>query len=165
MNTYQIHLALTHLPVVLSLAGMVALSISFIKNNIALRRTALYMLVIAGVAALPVFFSGEGAEVIVEDLPGVSESLIEKHESVATIGLFTILATAVLAIFSLLKFVSPVAAKTMAALVLVISAASTGLMAQTAHLGGQIRHTEIRNGATVQVDAKNPGNDQTENDD
>lgn len=165
MNASQIHLALTHLPVVLSLAGMVALAISFIKTNIALRRTALYILLIAGVAALPVFFTGEGAEEVVEHMPGVSDSLIERHEEVAKLGLITILAAAVLALISLLRFLSATLAKRMAAAVLLISLVSTGLMAQTAHLGGQIRHTEIRQADVQQQQDTNKAAEKEQDDD
>jgi len=72
MNATQVHLAMTHLPVILSLVGMLALLISFFKTNLSLRKTALYILLIAGLTALPVFFTGEGAEETVENLPGVS---------------------------------------------------------------------------------------------
>ena len=43
---------------------------------------------------------------------------------------------------------------TLAAAICFAALASTALMAQTAHLGGQIRHTEIRSGA---LNANNPG--------
>ncbi len=152
MNATQVHLAMTHLPVILSLVGMLALLISFIKPNISLRRTALYILLIAGITALPVFFTGEGAEEVVENLPGVSESLIEDHESIAKYGLFAILATAVLALIALPNFIAEKFKKGIVVAVLIVSFVSTGLMIQTAHLGGQIRHSEIRTGMTQQGD-------------
>ena len=53
--------------------------------------------------------------------------------------------------------------------VLVLAIASGGIMAQTAHLGGQIRHTEIRGGVALQNSdepgAVNEGNQQEEKDD
>lgn len=152
MNATQVHLAMTHLPVILSLVGMLALLISFIKPNISLRRTALYILLIAGITALPVFFTGEGAEETVENLPGVSESLIEDHESIAKYGLFAILAAAVLALIALPNFIAEKFKKGIVVAVLIVSFVSTGLMIQTAHLGGQIRHSEIRTGMTQQGD-------------
>ncbi len=152
MNATQVHLAMTHLPVILSLVGMLALLISFIKPNISLRRTALYILLIAGITALPVFFTGEGAEEVVENLPGVSESLIEDHESIAKYGLFAILAAAVLALIALPNFIAEKFKKGIVVAVLIVSFVSTGLMIQTAHLGGQIRHSEIRTGMTQQGD-------------
>jgi hypothetical protein len=52
--------------------------------------------------------------------------------------------------------------------VLLLAIASGGLMAQTAHLGGQIRHTEIRNGIAqqnVNEAGGTNGNEQHEKDD
>ena len=42
---------------------------------------------------------------------------------------------------------------------LVIAIISGGLMAQTAHLGGQVRHTEIRNGLALQNSESGSGNE------
>lgn len=153
MNAIQVHLAMTHLPVILSLTGTIILIISFLfKINISLQKTALYILLIAGITALPVYFSGEGAEEAVEHLPGVSESLIEEHESIAKYGLFAILAAAVLALIALPGFRADKYKKGIVVAVLLVSIVSTGLMIQTAHLGGQIRHSEIRTGITQQGD-------------
>lgn len=147
MNTSQIHLALTHLPVVLSLVGMIMLVVSLLRKNPVLTRTSFYLLFFAGLAALPVFFSGEGAEEAVENFPGVSESLIEKHEDVAKIALFAIVATALVALAGLLRFSIGALARPVRILVLLLAVFSSVMLAQTAHLGGQIRHTEIRSGA------------------
>lgn len=165
MNASQIHLALTHLPVILSLVGMIALAISFKKNNLPVRNTALYILLFAGIAALPVFFTGEGAEEIVEDFPGVSESLIAKHEAYASIALTAILTAAVLALAGLVKFLPARFAKSIAVAVLIVSLISSGLLAQTAHLGGQIRHTEIRSGSMQQGENGVAGNNSEKDDD
>ena len=153
MNASQIHLALTHLPVILSLTGLVALAISFIKTNLSLRRTALYILLIAGVSALPVYFSGEGAEEAVEHLPGVSEAVIEAHEEIAKISMIAIIVASLFALLALLRVYSEAIAKKMAIGVLILSAVAGGLLVQTAHLGGQIRHSEIRQASIHQQDA------------
>ena len=80
MNSVQIHLALTHVPVILSLTGLVMLLLSlYLKNTILIRVSYIFILV-AGLMVLPVYFTGEGAEESVEKLPGVSEAVIEKHE-------------------------------------------------------------------------------------
>ena len=41
---------------------------------------------------------------------------------------------------------------------LVLSFASFGTMAQTAHLGGLIRHSELQNGSVSENDKNNEGN-------
>lgn len=145
MNASQIHLALTHLPVVLSITGSIMLIISLIKTNSVAVRVSLYVLIAAGIFSLPVFFTGEGAEEMVEDLPGVSERLIARHEEIAKYGFAFILATALSALVAVLK-VRFLTVRSIRILTLVLSLTSAAAMAQTAHLGGQIRHSEIRSG-------------------
>jgi uncharacterized membrane protein len=158
MNSVQLHLALTHVPVILSLVGVVMLIVALlIKNNI-LIRASYVVLVVAGVAAIPVFLTGEGAEEAVENLPGVSESIIEEHEEVAK---FAMIAISVAGFFALAAIVLQRwlnTARIARIFVLLISLVSAGLMIQTAHLGGQIRHSEIRNSASLQQGGENENN-------
>ena len=72
--------------------------------------------------------------------------------SIATAGI-----SALIALFSFRWFL---VARAFKVLVLLLAITSGGLMAQTAHLGGQIRHTEIRNGIAAQS-----GNEEREKND
>lgn len=151
MNSAQIHLALTHVPVILSLAGLVMLVIAVIKKNASLIRTAYSFLAIAALVAIPVYLTGENAEEVVERMPGVSEAIIERHEQVALWGLVFIIATGLMALIGLLVSRTLVAS-TIKVVVLFLALASGGLMVQTAHLGGQIRHSEIRSNTVAQTE-------------
>jgi hypothetical protein len=115
-----------------------------------LTKTSFIIILIAGVAALPVFLTGEGTEETVEHLPGVSEGLIERHEEMARLAMISIAAAGLLAFAALFSFRWVLAGRFLKVVVLLLAITSGGLMAQTAHLGGQIRHTEIRNGVAVQ---------------
>ena len=148
MNSVQMHLALTHVPVILSIVGLLMLIVAFLIKNRTLTKTSYVLLLLAGVAAIPVFFTGEGTEEAVEKLPGVAEALIEKHEDVARLAMISIAAGALLALAALFAFRWQAASRILKMVILMLALASGGLMAQTAHLGGQIRHTEIRNGYT-----------------
>ena len=44
-------------------------------------------------------------------------------------------------------------------LCVILSFASFGIMAQTAHLGGQIRHSELTNGTTISPENDNSNNE------
>ena len=149
MNSVQMHLAFTHVPVILSLVGLGMLIVSFLTKNSILTKTSYYIIVISGLAALPVFFTGESTEEAVEHLPGVSETIIERHEEVAKMAMVSIVAGGLLALAALISFRWFLAARLLKVGVLVLTFISGGLMIQTAHLGGQIRHTEIRNGMTA----------------
>ena len=150
MNSVQMHLALTHVPVILSLAGLIMLMVAFLIKNNTLTRTSYILLLIAGVAAIPVFFTGEGTEEAIEKLPGVSEAVIERHEEMAKLAMVSISAAGLLALLALFSFRWQAASHVFKMVVFLFAITSAGLMAQTAHLGGQIRHTEIRNGVVLQ---------------
>lgn len=150
MNATQLHLALTHVPVVLSIIGLVILIISFFKKSNTLTKTALWILLAAGVFTLPVYFTGEGTEEAVEGLPGVSEVVIEQHEDFAKATLVLVSASGLLAGVGLLAYAFGRFVTVVKVLSLLLAFVSAGAMARTAHLGGQIRHTEIRTGALAQ---------------
>lgn len=149
MNSSQIHLALTHVPVILSLIGLTILIIALIRKNDTLTKTSFFIFLAAGLFTLPVYFTGEGAEEVVENLPGVSEGTIGKHEQFASISLTIILICAAMSLAALFLYKSLSIAKIMKHVVLLFAFASAATMAQTAHLGGQIRHTEIQSALTA----------------
>jgi uncharacterized membrane protein len=148
MNASQIHLALTHVPVILSVIGLVILIIALIRKNDTLTKTSFYIFLAAGLFALPVYFTGEGAEEVIEEFPGVSESVIGKHKQFASISLTIILICGVISLAALFLYKYLQAARIIKYAVLIFAFGSAITMAQTAHLGGQIRHTEIASALT-----------------
>jgi uncharacterized membrane protein len=168
MKSVQMHLALTHVPVILSFVGLIMLIVAFFIKNTILTKTSYILILIAGIAAMPVFFSGEGPEEAIENLPGISEAVIERHEEAAKLAMISIAAAGLLAFAGLFTFKWQIAARVFKTVVLILAITSGGLMVQTAHLGGQIRHTEIRNGAAFQNaneaggENESDGNDQQE---
>ena len=159
MNNVQIHLALTHVPVILSLVGLVMLIAALILTNPTLTKTSYIVIMVAGIAALPVYFSGESTEETVEHLPGVSEAIIESHEEIAFLAMFSITAAGTLALAALFSFKWLLVSRILGIAVLLLALTAGGLMVQTAHLGGQIRHTEIRDGMALQDAIDEKGND------
>jgi uncharacterized membrane protein len=155
MNSAQMHLALTHVPVLLSIAGLIILAVALLLKNTTLTKTSYSVILVAGIGAVAVYLTGEGAEEAVEHLPGVSEAIISKHEEVAQWALISVIATGVMALIGFFSFKWYAISRTSKILVLLLSMASGGLMAQTAHLGGQIRHTEMRNSTTAQNTVEN----------
>lgn len=144
MNSAQIHLMLNHIPVLLSIIGGMILLFGLIRKNTTGINIALYLLIISALFTLPVYFTGEGTEESVENLPGVSKSLIEQHEDMALIAFVLIGATGVIALISFLLKKKAVMSARMSIVALILAFISFGAFAQTAHLGGQIRHSEIR---------------------
>lgn len=153
MSAAQMHLLLNHVPVFCTLLGIPMLLYGWLKKQPQIVYVALALFGVGALSAVPVYFSGEGAEDMVERLPGVLESLIERHEDLAKIAMLAVEAlglTALVSAFVLYK--KPEATRMVMPVLLLLSLGTTGIMAQTAHVGGQIRHSEIRG----QAEAGNP---------
>ena len=158
MNSAQIHLALNHMPLLLSLLGGILLIIGMIKKNASFKSLSLYLLVAAALFTAPVYLTGEGTEEMVEHLTGVNESAIEKHEDMAKITMVIIAITGAISLIGLFLQKNIRFSKLILGITLVLSFASFGTMAQTAHLGGLIRHSELQNGSVSEKDMNNEGN-------
>ena len=158
MNAAQIHLALNHAPLFFSVIGGLLLLYGFIRKNDSLKTVSLYFMIAAALLTVPVYLTGEGTEEKVEGLAGVSESMIHEHEEMAETGLVIIIITGFAAIVSLLIKSRRSLLKASLVLCVILSFVSFGVMAQTAHLGGQIRHSEISGTSAIAGDNENAGN-------
>ncbi len=145
MNQAHLHLIFNHLPIIGTLIGLLTLLAGFILKSSPVKRTALGIFIFAALTAIPSMLTGEGAEEVVENLQGVSENFIEKHEELAAVFIWVVSA---LGILSLITFVMDLAAKSarqiLYFLTLVLAFATMILGQQVGTSGGEIRHTEIR---------------------
>lgn len=145
MNGAHLHLLINHIPVLGTFFGLALLAFAVWKRSDELRKAALGTFVIAALAAAATYFTGEPAEDVVKGLPGVSGALMHRHEDAAGIALGGSIALGVLALGGLIWYRWGRQTRTwFSTLALVAAIIVTGLMAWTANLGGQIRHTEIR---------------------
>jgi uncharacterized membrane protein len=146
----DLHLILNHFPVVTAVLGLPLFLVAILRRSGSLRAAALGVFVAAGALALPAYFTGEPAEEKVGHLPGVSEDDIGRHEEAAEVAAVVVglqgLA-ALVALFLLRR--RPGLPAPLTAVLLVLSVAGAVLMARTANLGGLIRHSEIRSGASA----------------
>jgi hypothetical protein len=136
--------------------GFLLLAYAVLRKNLDLQKVSLFLLVITGLVAVAVYLTGEPAEETVEHLAGVSEAIIEKHEEAALVALIGATVLGAVSLGGLLAFRrSKAVAKTLVTVALFGSLIASGLMAWTANLGGQIRHSEIRAAAaTLNEDTK-----------
>ncbi len=150
MNPTHLHLLLNHVPVLGTAFGLGLLLFGLWRKSDEIKKAALGVFVIVAVMAVPVYLTGEPAEDGVKSLPGVSEPLIEQHEQAASVAFTGVLVLGVAALGGLIilrrgKSVPAWCGLLMLAAALIVS----GLMAWTANMGGQIRHTEIRAGGST----------------
>lgn len=149
MNSAQIHLALNHVPLFFSVVGGLFLVYALIKKSDALVSISCYMLIAGAIFTIPVFLTGHGTEEMVEEISGVSKGLIEEHEEMAQVSLWIISITGAVALAALFLRKSKTLSKAMILGAIILSFVSFGVMAQTAHLGGQIRHSELAQGPVL----------------
>ncbi|MBF9236582.1 hypothetical protein I2I05_04155 [Hymenobacter sp. BT683] len=147
MNQAHLHLLVNHVPILGSLFALVLLGAGLLQKNTTMIRAGLVAVLAAGVLCLPAQLTGEGAAEVVQTLPRVSRALIQDHETAAEQGFWVLEGAATLALLALLllKNNSP-RARLVAALALVATGLSFGLLARAGSLGGRIVHTEIREG-------------------
>lgn len=150
MNAVHIHLAINHIPVLGAGLGAVLLLWDLLFKRDELRKFTLVLMVFVAIVSVPAYFSGGEAEEIAEHLPQASEALIEEHEESAdwSLGLVELSGVLALATLILIRRSSPAVKWALTAL-LVSTLLSAAAMARTAYLGGQIIHTEIRDGAQL----------------
>ncbi|MGV3526958.1 MAG: hypothetical protein ACO1RX_22265 [Candidatus Sericytochromatia bacterium] len=141
----QWHLLMNHLPVFGALGGTLLLCWGLLRKQQEVMQVGLGVLCIAALLALPAYFSGENAEKAVEHLVGVSESLIENHEELARVATILMELVGLSALLSLWKGLQKWR-NGMVVGTLVLALLTSGTLIWTAHLGGLIRHSELRAG-------------------
>jgi hypothetical protein len=151
MNSAYLHLVLNHIPVIATGFGILILAYGSIRKSDDIKKVALGLLVLSAVVAIPVYLTGEPAEEIVENLAGVSESMIDQHEDAALYSLIFMEITGVLGLLNLFFFKRAFAAKFLVVTSL-SSIIAAGSILWTASLGGQVRHSEIRPDAAQTTD-------------
>jgi hypothetical protein len=144
MNAAHIHLLFNHLPVFACAAAAMLLAYALIKDSEPYRKLSYVLLVIAGLSAPAVSFSGQRAEERVEGIPGVYRSDLHEHEEAGEAATAAMLALGALAIGNLALYAFPNTGRIrgrIALLILVGSLSAFAWSAWTANLGGKIRHT------------------------
>ena len=149
MDAVHIHLLLNHVPVLATIFAVPLFAYALLRKSDELKRMSLLILVFSALVAIPVYLTGEPAEETVEKLAGVSEAMIEQHEDSAKLSMILLMITGGLSLVGLFLMWSKRAfvAGWFVLLSLVLSALTAVMMARTANLGGQIRHSEIRSGS------------------
>ena len=145
MNAPHIHIALTHIPVIGIMFSGILLLIAFLTMDKKWQRVSYWFIFFIAISTIPVFLSGEPTEEIIEKLAGVSESVIEEHETIALISFIAMEALGLLSIIGLIIYRnSPMFPGSFQAGILIFTFIVMILFTYTAYLGGHIRHSEIR---------------------
>ncbi|MBK8876160.1 MAG: hypothetical protein IPN13_20680 [Bacteroidetes bacterium] len=165
MDFTHLHLILNHFPIIGTIIAVFILIYGIYKSYLPIQKVSLALIVVLAIIAIPVFLTGEPAEEAVENLPGVSELVIEAHEEAAEASIWVMEFTGILALIAFLLIAGKKQfATTSVYLVVLAGLLSFVMMARTGYLGGQIRHTEL-NGSVVQTSAESVSGSDKEEDD
>ncbi|MFN7019541.1 MAG: hypothetical protein ACK4RG_09790 [Fimbriimonadales bacterium] len=150
MNGAQMHLMLNHLPVMGALFSLLLLAWAVLRRSPELLKIALIAVLLAGLSSVPAYLTGEPAEEVIEHMPGVDEAFIKEHESMGKFALVSGIGLAIAATIALaVGLTKPNYLLASAIVVGLLNAFVFGVMGYTAHLGGMIRHPEIRGGTAL----------------
>lgn len=147
LDVVHVHLFINHVPFLGITAGLIILVVALLKNSEEMKKLSLGFLVVSSLFLIPTYFSGENTEERVADLPGVSESIIEKHDDAAKSSM--VLGGLLGALALLAVFLKDKKQKATLTGILIVGLLAEASIANTAKLGGQIRHTEVRDGAST----------------
>ena len=169
MNQAHLHMVVNHFPIIGIIIGMIVLGVGIATKSAISKRIGSFILIGSAIFSFPSFETGEGAEEIVENLPGVSENLIEIHEEIAEQFMGFVWAIILIGVLSLLsewkmkKFTNWLYIS-----LFVISVFATYFAKLVGTSGGEIRHTEIRKGNDSNTNASQEnkeGEDKNEEED
>ncbi len=150
MNAAHLHLMVNHMPLFAVFFGGLLLAAGMLLKQKALVSAGLVLALIAAVGAFVAVETGEGAEEIVEEIPGVVRQNIHDHQEAGEAAMWT---TVVLGLFAAAALAVParMAGAKRAATIgsLVLALVAFAMVARAANLGGYIRHPEITSGSAV----------------
>ena len=160
MNAAYAHLLFNHISIFTVAFGVLALCWAMFRGVNDMLWLAIGLFVVSGIFVWVASQTGEGAEELVEHLPGVFEGMIKLHEEAAELAniAVSILAGAALGLI-VVKHFAVKWLKPAQAIVLVLALVCSGFLARAAMLGGKIRHTEIRD-TTGSTSAQDQGKEQ-----
>ena len=145
MNAAHIHLMVVHLPVVLCPLVLVLLAWGQLRHNDVYLRQGYTILILCAAAGVVAFYSGPSAFELLQEKLVTERDLVEDHAAIARAAFIVTLVGGVLALQALLQFAQEEPpARWLRTTILMTTLLACYLMAWSAHLGGQIRHPEVR---------------------
>jgi MYXO-CTERM domain-containing protein len=144
----HLHLLVNHAPIFGSLFALGLLVVSYFTATDVLRRTAFVVLIATAIAGVAADLSGDPAKDAIRGFPGVRRDVIRDHEDMGDKSYFIGGVVGLLALGALVRWRRKPVPGSATLVMLLATAVLSGAMVYTGLLGGRVRHTEVRPGAT-----------------
>lgn len=163
MNDAHLHLLVNHFPIITPILGVLLLLLGFVFKAELIKRSAYFIFIVGAIMTVPAFSSGEGAEEVIEHMGG-SHDLIHEHEEVAETFAMLSYVLGALALMALIASWRKMKFSMFAGVAVLLMAGAVIYMGKlTGTSGGEITHTEIRQGGNATTnDAADQGHEQEE---
>ena len=138
MSGAHLHLLLNHIPTVAFGVAVALFVAGLIKKSEDLTQAGFVAFFLNALLAIPAYVSGNAAEFILRDQPGMSASVVTAHQNAAMLGFIFIQLTGLVGWVALWRF-----RRWTIPVLLVLSIVTFAFMARAANIGGGIRHPEI----------------------
>ncbi|MBY0451247.1 MAG: hypothetical protein K2X01_11545 [Cyanobacteria bacterium] len=150
INNTHWHLMLNHFPVIGMILGLVLWGMALSLDIPQLYQTTLVWIMAMGAITILVYLTGTNSHELIHGLPGVRHEFIDTHQQWGTYSLSALLLASLTALVSLIMMqrAGGSLSRFWKQCIFLTVLVSVGLTFYTAHLGGLIRHTEIRPGFT-----------------
>jgi hypothetical protein len=157
MNPAHIHLLLNHLRVIGFGIGLALFAVALVSKQSDLQRAGFVILFLAAALTIVTYVSGNDAREILKKTPGVSDPLMEAHESAALVAFVFMEITGFFSWIGLWIWGRPSRfARWNVGIVLIFATVAFGLMSRAAYMGGAIRHPETEAASAISIDASVP---------
>lgn len=157
MNPGSIHLLLNHIPTIGFGIGLAFFVVALVLGQPSLRRACLVIFFLTAAVTIATYVTGNDARQSLKETPGISDPLMEVHESAALVAFVFMEITGFLAWLGLwIGERRPRFARRNVNLVLVFAIVTFVLMARAAYVGGAIRHPETGATETIPLDPDVP---------
>ena len=165
MNQAHLHMVLNHFPIIGLIFGIGVLFYGIIKKHSILINTAYVIFIICMIMGKATMMTGEGAEEVAEKL-NISHELIHNHEEVAETFMKLLYGLGILSILGLFANIKKHdKAFILSLIILILATGSSILSIKVGNSGGEIRHTEIRESASVNNTSDTNHHEESHNDD
>jgi hypothetical protein len=157
MNSEHIHLLLNHVPTIGFGIGLAIYVMALLLKQSELRRVCFVIFFLTAALTVVTYISGNDAREKLKEIEGISDPLMQAHESAALVAFVFMEITGFLSWVALWIWGrSSRFANLNVGLILLSALLAFGLMSQAAYIGGAIRHPETEAVKSISLDASTP---------